>query len=136
MNRLFECLRQISPDRLGKPVNTKKIILAQKELIQNGNAAIPESFLQFLRRYNGISYDGARIFGIATEGRIFLDIVPANQMSPFSGQNNLIILGCDEFDYLANNTECQQYQIIDKEDLEVLEEHSEIEPAILHILKI
>ena len=97
MNRLFERLRKIRPGYLGKPVNVKKIILAQKELAQNRNAPLPEGFLEFLHRCNGISYDGAGIFGIA---------------------------------------ECRRYQIIDKEDLEVLEEYSDIEPAILHILKI
>lgn len=136
MNRLFERLRKIRPGYLGKPVNVKKIILAQKELAQNRNAPLPKGFLEFLHRCNGISYDGAGIFGIAPEGRIFLDIVPANQMSPFSGCPELVILGCDEFDYLAYNAECRRYQIIDKEDLEVLEEYSDIEPAILHILKI
>ena len=90
MNRLFERLRKIRPGYLGKPVNVQKIILAQKELAQNRNAPLPEGFLEFLHRCNGISYDGAGIFGIAPEGRIFLDIVPANQMSPFSGRPELV----------------------------------------------
>ena len=136
MKRLFENLNKISSRHQGKPVNVQKIILAQKELVQNRNASLPHDFLEFLHRCNGISYDGAAIFGIAPEGRIFLDLVQANKMSPLSGFPELVILGCDEFDYLAYNAERRQYQIIDKEDSEVLEEYSDIEPAILHILKI
>ena len=106
MSGNFPNLCRHRPGYLGKPVNVKKIILVQKELAQNRNAPLPEGFLEFLHRCNGISYDGAGIFGIAPEGRIFLDIVPANQMSPFSGCPELVILGCDEFDYLAYNAEC------------------------------
>ena len=47
MNRLFERLRKCRPGYLGKLVNVKKIILAQKELAQNRNAPLPEGFLEF-----------------------------------------------------------------------------------------
>ena len=136
MNELINHIKQITSARLAAPVNTQKIILCQKELTQNGNAMLPDAFLVLLHNFNAVSYDGARIFGITPENKIFMDIVLSNQMSPLSGKQNMVVLGCDEFDYLAYNTETQTYQIIDKEDLEVLEEYSEIEPAVKHILKI
>lgn len=136
MNELIKHIKQTASARLAAPVNTQKIILCQKELTQNGNAMLPDAFLVILHSFNAVSYDGARIFGINPESKNFMDIVLANQMSPLAGKQNIVILGCDEFDYLAYNTETQTYQIIDKEDLEVLEEYSEIEPAIKHILKI
>lgn len=136
MNNIIQKLKQIPATILGNPVNVKKIILCQKELMQNHNAMVPEDFLELLHNFNAAAYDGAKIFGIAPDGKIFMDIVLANQMSPFSGKQNMIVLGCDEFDYLTYNAERKTYQIIDKEDLEVLEEYSEIEPALRYILKI
>lgn len=136
MKNIIQKLKQIPSAILGNPVNVKKIILCQKELMQNHNAMLPEDFLEFLHNFNAAAYDGAKIFGIAPDGKIFMDIVLANQMSPLAGKQNMVLLGCDELDYLAYNTQTQTYQIIDKEDLEVLEEYSEIEPAIKHILKI
>ena len=136
MNNIIQHIKQITAAHLASPVNTQKIILCQKELTQNGNAMLPNAFLDILHSFNAVSYDGARIFGINPESKVFMDIVLANQMSPLAGKQNMVLLGCDEFDYLAYNTETQTYQIIDKEELEVLEEYSEIEPAIKHILKI
>ena len=136
MKNIIQTLKKIPAAILGSPVNVKKIILCQKELTQNHNAMIPEDFLGLLHNFNAVAYDGAKIFGISPNGKIFMDIVLANQMSPLAGNPNIVVLGCDEFDYLAYNTETQTYQIIDKEDLEVLEEYSEIEPAVKHILKI
>ncbi len=136
MNNIIQHIKQITVAHLASPVNTQKIILCQKELTQNGNAMLPNAFLDILHSFNAVSYDGARIFGINPESKVFMDIVLANQMSPLAGKQNMVLLGCDEFDYLAYNAQTQTYQIIDKEDLEVLEEYSEIEPAIKHILKI
>lgn len=136
MRNLIQYIQKHTSTRLGSPIKTAKIILCQKELVQNGNAMLPDAFLELLHNFNAVSYDGARIFGIAPDKKIFMDIVLANQMSPLAGKQNMVVLGCDEFDYLAYNTQAQTYQIIDKEDLEVLEEYSEIEPAIRHILKI
>lgn len=136
MSNLIQLIKQNTTARLGKSANLQKIILCQKELTQNGNAMLPNAFLELLHNFNAVSYDGARIFGINPESKVFMDIVLANQMSPLAGKQNMVLLGCDEFDYLAYNAQTQTYQIIDKEDLEVLEEYSEIEPAIKHILKI
>lgn len=136
MKRILEQLQKLGSSNLGKPVNIKKIILCQKELTQNHNAMVPDSFLELLHLYNAINYDGANIFGISPEGKVFLDLVIANKMSRFSGKPQMVILGCDEFDYIAYNAQKSLYQIIDKEDMEVLEEYSDIEQALRHILKI
>lgn len=128
---------QITPNTgLGKPVDSRKIILCQKELMKNQIAPIPNPFLELLHTYNAISYDGAEIFGISPNEKFFLDILKANQMSPFTDKTKFVVLGCDEFDYMVYNTTNSTYQIIDKEDLEVLEEYTEIEQALYHILKI
>lgn len=136
MKRLIDRLCKISSSHYGKPINSQKIILTQKELVQNHNTPLPEKFLELLHLYNGISYDGATILGITSASRGFRDITLSNQMSPFKGHPHLVLLGYDELDYLVYNAQNHSYQIIDKEDLEVLEEYSDMVTAILHILKI
>lgn len=121
---------------LGKPVDTTKIILCQKELAQNNVAPIPTQFLELLHNFNGVSYDGAQVFGIFPIEKTFQDIVKVNLISPFQDKSKRIVLGRDEFDYMTYNTQTSTYQIIDKEDLEVLEEYTDIEQALYYILKI
>ena len=48
----------------------------------------------------------------------------------------MIILGVNEMDYLGYNHKWQVYQIIDKDDFEVLEEYHELTAALNDILKI
>ena len=55
-------------------------------------------------------------------------------MGPFKN-GNILILGQDEFDYLTYNAEKKYYQIIDKSDLEVLEDKLSIISGINQILK-
>lgn len=136
MKKIIEQIRTTPNTGLGKPVDSRKIILCQKELMKNNIAPIPNSFLELLHTYNAISYDGAEIFGIFPNEKSFFDIVKANLMSPFNNKSNIVVLGCDEFDYMVYNTQGSTYQIIDKEDLEVLEEYTDIEQALYHILKI
>ena len=136
MKNILDQLQTLRNIRLGAPVDTKNIILCQKELIKNQIAQVPDSFLQILHRYNAISYDCANIYGIAPQGKIFFDSVKTNILSPMEDKKNTVILGADEFDYMAYNTPRGLYQIIDKEDMEVLEEYTDIEQALYHILKI
>ena len=82
MKNILDQLQTLRNIRLGAPVDTKNIILCQKELIKNQIAQVPDSFLQILHRYNAISYDGANIYGIAPQGKIFFDIVKTNILSP------------------------------------------------------
>lgn len=121
---------------LGGTIAVKDAILYQKELMKHNFPKLPTSFIEFLHSCNAVSYDGAKVFGISPKHKNFLDIIKENSNNKLTQSQKMIVLGYDAFDYLAYNQEKSNYQIIDKQDLEVLEEYNDLELALLYILKI
>lgn len=109
---------------------------AQRTLVDNKIIPIPNSFINFLEEFNGINYNGGEIFGIKPPGNLSGDIVDVNLEQERLPKSNYLILGVDDFDYLIYNQKKTLYQIVDKTDLEVLEEYSDVERAISYILKV
>ncbi len=136
MNNLFNIMSKQQLIKLGSPVKAKDIILCQKQLLSNRFPTIPDSFLKILHTFNAASFNGSHIFGISPENQYLTDIFKAN--ISHNRNPNILLLGCDEFDYLGYNQLSKSYQIIDKEDAEVLEEYPEreLELALTYILKI
>lgn len=120
----------------GLILNDAEIADAQRILVDNKISPIPNSFLNFLEHFNGIAYNGGEIFGVRPPNNLAGDIVDINLEQEVFIKSKYIILGIDDFDYLVFNNEKSLYQIVDKTDLEVLEEYSEVERAISYILKV
>lgn len=116
-------------------LNPAQIINCQKQLRQNNIAPIPEAYLELLHIYNGLYLNGTWLAGIHDD-RTNLDLCLLNIQAKHPLSRDIIILGCDDFDYLAFNHKWQAYQIIDKDDLEVLEEYQQLEQALNHLLKL
>ena len=108
--------------RLNSPVDTKQSILLQKELNDNEFAPIPESFMQVLHASNGISYDSSVILGTFTHEPL-QDIVSQNIR--FGTDENTLILGLSEMDFFVYKPKKKTYQIVDRDDFEVLSEYPE-----------
>jgi len=122
--------------RFNPPAESEKIILCQKELIENGFPALPEDFLAFLHHYNGFAYQGAFIFGIRPCADCFTDISRENALADIPEDKELVILGSNEYDYLAYNAQGSTYQILDKYSFEILTEYDSCADAVRHILRI
>lgn len=118
------------------PLDAETLIYAQKTLSQLGFCALPAGFVSFLHLLNGFSSEGCHIFGIIPDPMNFMDVVNVNVIRPLSPKNEKIILADNELDFLIYNQTAACYQIIDKQDMEVLEEYSELEPALGNIIKI
>ena len=88
-----------------------------------------------MQQINTIEYDGIFIFGINPRS-YYLDIFAQNDMLDLPNKSEIIILGYDEFEYLAYNEKKQLYQIIDKETLDVLQTYTNLSLAIQYLLKI
>lgn len=105
-------------------------------LSENNIAPIPAEYQRFLLYCNGLSYQGSYLGGIYPQSDTLTDLLRLNKKIHHPLSHDLIILGFNEMDYLGYNHKWQVYQLIDKQDLEVLEEYAEIEPALNHLLKI
>ncbi|MDR1694193.1 MAG: hypothetical protein LBR70_03255 [Lactobacillaceae bacterium] len=136
MKRLVHTIEHEFENLHGLYPNSADIADTQRALVENKIATIPNSFIDFLESINGINYKGGEIFGINPPSNLAGDILDINLKQERFIKSKYIILGVDDFDYLVYNQEKSLYQIIDKSDLEVLEEYPEAERAISYILKV
>lgn len=135
MKKLTARLRLLTPLPPSAP-SAEEIIFAQRALTRFHIAALPAEYVSFLKDCNAVAAEGSCLFGILPAADNARDIVNANIAYNLPDKNFQIILGENEFDLLIYNHRTERYQIIDKEDLEVLEEYSELKKAICNILKI
>ena len=126
MQNFINKINQISGIVTDSSLTPAQIIRCQKQLKQNNIAPVPDEYLQLLRFSNGLRGNGSLLAGI----------YPENPELPDLLRLNLRVLGVNEMDYLGYNHKWQVYQIIDKDDFEVLEEYHELTAALNDILKI
>ena len=122
---MLNFLSQLNPQNLtqGEKLETEALIVAQKLLVNSGLNFIPDSYIDFLKHYNGIKANGAYLFGATIDND--LDIVDKNeQMIKPDGS---LLLGYNDFDLLVYNYQNRCYQIIDRDDLNVLDSYKENE---------
>lgn len=92
-------------------------LLVERTMLKNAGFPIwDEEFDELLKHFNGIYYDGAFVFGIKPESKVYSDVLSENRI--LCAPENLLLLGYNEWDYLAFNNERKEYQLLDKDDLE------------------
>lgn len=136
MQNFINKINQISGIVTDSSLTPAQIIRCQKQLKQNNIAPVPDEYLQLLRFSNGLRSNGSLLAGIYPENPEFPDLLRLNLRVRHPLCRDLIILGVNEMDYLGYNHKWQVYQIIDKDDFEVLEEYHELTAALNDILKI
>lgn len=107
----------------GEKLEPEALIVAQKVLFSMGLDGIPQSYSDFLKKYNGIKANGAYLFGATIDDE--LDIIDCNEH--MSKPEGTLLLGYNDFDLLVFNFLEKQYQIVDREDMEVLDSYPETE---------
>lgn len=107
----------------GEKLESEALITAQKILFNMGLPSIPQTYADFLKQYNGLKANGAYLFGATVDND--LDIVDLNEQMP--KPDGTLLLGYNDFDLLVFNFANKQYQIVDREDMEVLDSYQEKE---------
>lgn len=97
---------------------------------------LPQDFINLLHLANGISYNGADVWAIFPNKDCFKDIKKENLSLKFESKQGLLLLGINDFDYLAYNQLNNLYQIIDRQDWEVLSQSSNLSEMLSYLLKI
>jgi len=118
----------------GERLESEALIVAQKVLCNMGLDFLPPSYVNFLRQYNGIKYDGSYLFGATVDDD--LDIIDQNEQR--QRPENTVLLGCNDFDLLGYNYKSKEYQIIDKADFNVIDRftENEIDDALSRIFNV
>ena len=107
----------------GEDLESEALIVAQKVLVNEGMDFIPHSYSSFLKVYNGIKRDGAYLFGATIDDDF--DIIDKNK--EMIKPKDSLLLGYNEFDLLVFNYKIKKYQIVDREDFDIIDEYNEDE---------
>lgn len=105
----------------GEDLDSESLIVAQKLLINMHLDFLPHSYVEFLKKINGVKAGGAYLFGATVDDD--LDIIDKNEQ--MKRPKNCILLGYNEFDLLVFNFKKHCYQILDREDFTVIDEYDE-----------
>ena len=135
MQKLIQTLKNLPLMLTAKPATPEQIIRTQQDLKINKIANIPQGYAEFLHHINTLEHDGNYLLGINPRS-YYLDIFAENEMLNLPDKENFLILGYDEFDYLAYNQTEDCYQIIDKDSLKVVQRCSDLINAIKYLFKI
>ncbi|MBR3675561.1 MAG: YrhA family protein [Alphaproteobacteria bacterium] len=107
----------------GEKLEAEALIIAQKVLHNMGLDFIPQSYIDFLKHYNGLKFDGSYLFGATVDDD--LDIIDQNEQMKKPEQT--ILLGYNDFDLLCYNYNLKRYQVVDRQDFQVLDTYNEDE---------
>lgn len=134
MKYFIEMLENNNVVRKGAPLNSKDIILTQKELAAKGYPCLPVAFLDFLKIYNGVAALDSAILGIGNS--ISEDVASFNALyNHFEGQT---ILGYDDFAFLVYDAPKDKYFLLSQADGSEIDDFNQDEfvsalNSIIHI---
>lgn len=103
-----------------EPLNIVDIIKTQKELVRMECPFLPADFIEFLTTFNGIRASDCAILGISPLQDKALDIVEFNNQ--FNDSPDTAILGYDDSVFLIYDNTENNYKLIDKNNMMVVEE--------------
>ena len=133
-----ELINMISDDNeIGKntPVDSGKLLVEKVYLKHKYKIELPEEFIEFLKNFNGLSADDAKILGIHPTSGFYKDIIEFNDTAILHDSADKIILGYDDFDYMVYNQSTKTYQMLEKLNNDLTDETPNLEEAIRYIIK-
>ena len=121
--------------------NDEQIASISQKLLKNNIPSIPESYINFLKTSNGLSFDGIELFGTEDIPReekkyIFPSLFSSNQdFSNYEFFINKLIIGITSENFIIYDSETKKYSTIDAISLHTLEEFSDIKDLLSYLLK-
>lgn len=112
MQELFEHLQEYKQIKQNQAATDIQIAMTNVKLKYANLPLLPEDFSNILSISNGMSGNGATIFGIVSKN----DLLQYNLSLPKSENTLLLILGYDKSSYLTYNPENKAYNIVDKQN--------------------
>jgi len=113
-------LQKIDFAEIGRNTPASKIAIAKANLsLKNARLpTLPTEFSELLEHYNGLSHDGAVLFGLEENTQFFPNMLAYNSMIFKNKAADFLILGYDEFFYLIYDKVDSLYKLVDKDDFQ------------------
>lgn len=122
------------PDILcGAPLRDTEYRLYKMSLKTEKFPDLPDDYWQVMGQINGLSYNGAQIYGISPTVRAFKDMRDVNQKIKHP---SLLFLGESADDWLVYDSEDGEFKIMDKYDNLIWKHTPSFALALRHLLQI
>ncbi len=126
---LLESLESEDDVILMHPVTSQSLSATQGFLLKKKAARLPDDYIEFLHLSNGLIYRNIYFYGTSeVEEERMPDMITANEdfISEYDSKH-LVLVGNDRHNLFVYNSETKMYEIVEKEDLEVVEEFEDLE---------
>jgi len=130
IDEIIEILNEDDGAMIPRPASEEDIAQCQKELIELGLEPLPQGYIDFLKKNNGLAWNGVEFYSTdqVTEadnpdGYRLMDLVTMND--DFNDRYELdekVLLGRADEDYYTYNIESKRYEALERESREVWEE--------------
>ena len=134
MNNLIERLKQ-SPIGKNVPLSQASLTTANIKLKKSNLPPVPAKFATLLQTFNGLSNEGALVFGAEINSTLFTDLIKYNQTFFRGNPSKLLVLGYDEIFFLIFDSKANQYHIVDRDTFESEVSSDNIEDPLAYLLR-
>lgn len=135
MSALSDFISESQDIFCGEGIENRKALIYKMEMRGRNMAVVSDEWVEFLKDCNGVRSENGRLFG-ANPVFPFEDIIKENEIMNMDCRSDIIILGYNEFDYLAYHQERKVYQFLDIFDFDVMGEEENWQKAICSLLKL
>jgi phytoene dehydrogenase-like protein len=130
INEIIEILNEDDGAMIPRPASGEDIARCQKDLTEYGLEPLPEGYVDFLKRNNGLAWNGIEFYSTdqvfeadKPDGYRLMDLVTMND--EFNDRYELdekVLLGRADEDYYTYNIETEKYEVLELESRDVMDE--------------
>ena len=130
IDKIIDILNEDDGAMIPRPASEEDIAQCQKELIELGLEPLPQGYIDFLKKNNGIAWNGIVFYSTDQvtgadnpDGFRLMDLVTMND--DFNDRYELdekVLLGRADEDYYTYNIETKRYEALELESREAWEE--------------
>ncbi len=127
---IIDILNEDDGAMIPRPATDKDIERCQKDLTEYGLEPLPEGYVDFLKRNNGLAWNGIEFYSTdqvfeadKPHGYRLMDLVTIND--DFNDRYELdekVLIGRADEDYYTWNIETEKYEILELESRDAMEE--------------
>jgi len=135
IDEIINILNEDSGSMIPRPASGDDITQCQNDLIDLGLEPLPEGYINFLKKNNGLAWNGIVFYStdIVTEadnpdGFKLMDLVSMND--EFNDRFELdekVLLGIADDDYYTYNIETEKYEVLEFTSRDLMEEFDKFE---------
>ena len=119
-----EILNKIEDEELPPPATEDRILELKDKTASEFQTALPDSYIEFLKLHDGLTYNGLSIYGSKSEpNKYIIGLIEENKglRTDDDRFEDMLIFAEDDMSYYIYRISAAEFQIIDQVPLDVME---------------